>query len=60
MWTKDIYIIPRWYSLSKKEKFLEEMGETNVIDYNIRLQNGRFRSLPKKVYDDIRISLDCP
>nr|DAW22018.1 MAG TPA: hypothetical protein [Bacteriophage sp.] len=36
------------------------MGETNVIDYNIRLQNGRFRSLPKKVYDDIRISLDCP
>lgn len=30
-------------------------GETNVVDYNIRLQNGRFRSLPKKVYEDIRI-----
>lgn len=30
-------------------------GETNVTDYNIRLQNGRFRSLPKKVYDDIKI-----
>lgn len=30
-------------------------GETNIIDYNIRLQNGRFRSLPKKVYDDIRM-----
>ena len=34
------------------------MGETNVIDYNIRLQNGRFRSLPKKVYDDkFRLSI---
>lgn len=33
-------------------------GETNMIDYNIRLQNGRFRSLPKKVYDDIRMIQD--
>lgn len=30
-------------------------GETNVIDYNIRLQNGRFKSLPKKVYEELRL-----
>lgn len=30
-------------------------GETNIIDYNIRLQNGRFKSLPKKIYDDLRL-----
>lgn len=29
-------------------------GEVNVIDYNIRLNNGRFKSLPKSVYDNLK------
>lgn len=29
-------------------------GEEQVIDYNIRLNNGRFKSLPKAVYEDIK------
>ena len=29
-------------------------GEEQVIDYNIRLNNGRFKSLPKSVYEDIK------
>lgn len=29
-------------------------GEEQVVDYNIRLPNGRFKSLPKPVYDEIK------
>lgn len=29
-------------------------GEEQVVDYNIRLNNGRFKSLPKAVYQDIK------
>lgn len=29
-------------------------GDENVVDYNIRLNNGRFKSLPKQVFEDIK------
>ena len=29
-------------------------GEENVIDYNIRLGSGRFKSVPRDVYDNLR------
>lgn len=29
-------------------------GEEQVVDYNIRLNTGRFKSLPKAVYDEIK------
>ena len=30
-------------------------GEENVVDYNIRLSNGRFKSIPKQVFEDIKM-----